>query len=41
MEAFFTFSSYPDTLEEQRVVTDYLADHINRKWSAYMSSFDE
>ncbi|MCF8238925.1 MAG: hypothetical protein K9I85_12255 [Saprospiraceae bacterium] len=41
MEAFFTFSSYPDTLEEQRVVTDYLADHINRKWSTYMSSFDD
>lgn len=40
-EAFFSFSNHQDTLEEQRVVTDYLARQLNRKWSGYISSFDE
>lgn len=40
-EAFFTFSSKPDTLQEQRVVTDYLAKQLDRKWSGYVYSFED
>ncbi len=41
IEAFFTFTSHPDTVEEQRVVTDYLAKQVNQKWASYLASFDE
>lgn len=40
-EAFFNFSSNPDTLQEQQVVTDYLAQQMDRKLSGYIHSFDE
>lgn len=40
-EAFFTFSDNPDTVQEQRVVTDYLARQLNRKLSKYIYSFED
>lgn len=40
-EAFFSFSHHPDRLEELRVVTDYLARQVDRKWSDYLYSFSE
>lgn len=41
LEAFLTFTTSPDTLEEQRVITDYLARQVDRKWSAYIDSLEE
>lgn len=40
-EAFFNFSSNPDTLQEQRVVTDYLARQLDRKLSGYIYSLED
>ena len=39
LEAFVSMSSHPDTVEEIRAVTDYLAKQINKKWTNYYTGF--
>lgn len=41
MEAFFTFHDRPETVADLRVVTDYLAGQVDRKWSQFMKRYGD